>query len=104
MTTVPVGKKPRFFCDNCATEVGHNVKTCPRCGRYFASVRCPACDFVGDDDTFEKGCPVCGYSTSPAKTAEPTGKADNRRPVPFWVLFISVGIFVFAFALLFLLF
>jgi len=98
-----VGKKPRFFCDNCATEVAHNVKTCPSCGRYFASVRCPACDFVGDDDTFANGCPECGYSTSQGKEARPSQKAENQSPLPFWVLFIFVGIFVFAFALLFLL-
>jgi len=94
-----MSKKPRFFCDNCATEVGHNVKTCPRCGRYFASVRCPSCDFVGDDDTFARGCPACGYSTTPAKPAK---RAQGTKTQPFWVLFIFVGIFVFVFALLFL--
>ncbi|MCL2193583.1 MAG: hypothetical protein FWB78_09340 [Treponema sp.] len=98
-----MSKKQRFFCDNCATEVGYNVKTCPHCGRYFASVRCPACGFVGEDETFSKGCPACGYSTSKGKAAGPPKKVDNPRPVPFWVLFVFVGVFVFAFALLFLL-
>jgi len=100
-----MGKRPRFFCDNCATEVGHNVKSCPHCGRFFESVRCPSCNFVGDEDTFAKGCPVCGYSTSPTKAAKPVGVREKSKPqrVPFWVLFISVGIFVFAFAILFML-
>jgi len=96
-----MGKKPRFFCDNCATEVGHNVKNCPRCGRVFASVRCPSCNFVGDDDTFAQGCPVCGYST--VKAARPAvGKRDKTRPLPFWAFFLSIGIVAFIIATLFL--
>jgi len=98
-----VSKKPRFFCDNCSTEVGHNVKACPTCGRLFASVRCPSCNFVGNDDIFTDGCPVCGYSTSPTKTVAPATKKEKQRPIPFWAFFLSVGILVFAFAVLFLL-
>ena len=97
-----MGKKPRFFCDNCAAEVGHNVKACPRCGRHFASVRCPSCDFVGDDDTFAKGCPVCGYSASRTGAAAPAGKREKNRPLPFWAFFLAIGAVVFLFALLFL--
>jgi len=96
-----MGKKPRFFCDNCATEVGHNVKACPRCGRYFESVRCPSCNFVGNDDTFTNGCPVCGYSASP-KTTEFFQEKEKPRPLPFWAFFLSLGIAVFIFAILFL--
>jgi len=97
-----MGKKPRFFCDNCGAEVGHNVKSCPKCGRLFASVRCPSCNFVGGDDTFANGCPVCGYSASGAKPSGRAAKREKQRPLPFWAFFLSVGILVFAFAVLFL--
>jgi predicted amidophosphoribosyltransferase len=62
-------KSPRFFCDNCGYEVGNEVKTCPHCGRIFASVRCPACDFTGAEKMFLNGCPMCGYSAEPSKPA-----------------------------------
>jgi len=64
-------KKPRFFCDNCGCEVSRDVKSCPECGRFFASVRCPACTYSGPDEMFQGGCPMCGYSAPPPpKTRE----------------------------------
>jgi len=54
-----MSKGPRFFCDNCSAEVGHSAKSCPNCGRFFESVRCPSCNFVGDENTFAKG-PLLG--------------------------------------------
>ena len=100
-----MSKGPRFFCDNCSAEVGHSAKSCPNCGRFFESVRCPSCNFVGDENTFAKGCPVCGYSTSPAKAkaTKPAHTKERSQRLPFWVLFISVGVFVLAFAILFML-
>ncbi|MDR0323040.1 MAG: hypothetical protein LBI12_01170 [Treponema sp.] len=61
-------KTPRFFCDNCGEEVGHEVKSCPHCGRFFASVRCPSCTFTGEERMFLNGCPSCGYSAIPVKS------------------------------------
>jgi len=69
-----LSKAPRFFCDNCGQEVGDDLKTCPFCGRYFASVRCPKCGFHGEDSLFVNGCPSCGYSAD-----GPAGKAGGKK-------------------------
>ena len=85
-----MNKNPRFFCDNCGTEVGSEIKACPYCGRVFASVRCPSCGFSGPDNIFENGCPNCGYSSSKTKTpkiikAKPQVKEPPKpEPLPFW--------------------
>jgi len=86
-------EKPRFFCDNCGEEVGDNSKTCPYCGRFFASVRCPACGFSGEDSLFVNGCPSCGYSASPAsKTAKTKRHRVKKKPHPADPLPFSVYI------------
>ncbi|MDR3148260.1 MAG: zinc ribbon domain-containing protein [Treponema sp.] len=106
-------KKPRFFCDNCGAEVPKSAKSCPACGRFFASVRCPQCGFTGKDEDFARGCPVCGYSTppgagrtGPVTPAGPSKPAANsgrtapwsrgpgppREPVftlPFWLYLVA---------------
>jgi hypothetical protein len=87
---------PRFFCENCGAEVPRSAKTCPRCGRYFASVKCPGCGFVGEEGLFKAGCPVCGYSAVPAKEGggQSTGpSAPAKRPagaLPLWVYLITL--------------
>jgi uncharacterized membrane protein YvbJ len=91
-----VKKKPRFFCDNCGYEVGSEVKACPHCGRYFASVRCPACDYSGPDRMFQNGCPMCGYSAAPPPKANKAYKPREKKsrhteePLPTWALILSV--------------
>ncbi len=55
-------KRARFFCESCDTEVVGDAKFCPNCGRFFASVRCPACELTGEHFLFENGCPACGYA------------------------------------------
>jgi RNA polymerase subunit RPABC4/transcription elongation factor Spt4 len=91
-----VKKKPRFFCDNCGYEVGADVKTCPYCGRYFASIRCPACDYSGPDKMFQNGCPMCGYSSAPppqkAKSYKPREKKPRHKaePLPTWAFILSI--------------
>jgi predicted RNA-binding Zn-ribbon protein involved in translation (DUF1610 family) len=88
-----MGKKPRFFCDNCGAEVAMSAKNCPRCGRFFASVRCPKCGFSGKDEDFVRGCPACGYSAAPDKAggARPLYVPPGGRPkeppgaLPFWL-------------------
>jgi len=88
-------EKPLFFCDNCGQEVNDSAKTCPYCGRFFASVRCPACGFSGEDKLFVNGCPSCGYSASPitAKAAKAKHPRVKKKPPPADPLPIPVYIF-----------
>ena len=96
-------KKPRFFCDNCGYEVGSEVKACPYCGRFFASVRCPSCTYSGPDRMFQNGCPMCGYSTSSDSNEIVESKIKKKKyrpsaePLPSWVLiaaFIGLGVVI----------
>ena len=92
-----MNKKPRFFCDNCGHEVGRDAKSCAHCGRFFASVRCPSCGYIGGEKTFANGCPSCGYSAPPAARAgEPADTQPPRsaRPLPLWVYLITVAAFI----------
>jgi uncharacterized membrane protein YvbJ len=91
----------RFFCDNCGTEARRNTVRCPRCGRYFAFVRCPQCDFTGEESLFAKGCPQCGYcTTEPPDNAgqKKSSKSFGRIPrppliragkLPLWVYIVA---------------
>ncbi|MDE6704848.1 MAG: zinc ribbon domain-containing protein [Treponemataceae bacterium] len=54
----------KFFCESCGAEVPRNARFCKKCGRFFASVRCPACGVTGSPDKFKKGCPKCGYTVA----------------------------------------
>jgi len=96
-------KKPRFFCDNCGYEVGSDVKSCPYCGRFFASVRCPKCDYSGPEKMFLNGCPLCGYSANPSLPSKPskpskrpkakTARAKTARdaePLPAWAFIAAI--------------
>ena len=89
-------KKPRFFCDNCGYEVSSDVKLCPYCGRYFASIRCPACDYSGPDEMFGGGCPMCGYSAPPPPKTKSKliksrpEKSDYSEHLPTWMYIVSV--------------
>jgi len=83
-----MAKGPRFFCENCGAEVPRNADRCPQCGRYFASVRCPSCGFVGAESLFGAGCPLCGYS-APAVGADQGRSTPHPRQssgaLPLWV-------------------
>jgi ssDNA-binding Zn-finger/Zn-ribbon topoisomerase 1 len=89
---------PRFFCENCGAEVPRNAKNCPKCGRFFASVRCPSCGFTGEEALFREGCPVCGYSTPPETGGKilpwPEKKKARRKllagTLPVWVYVTAV--------------
>ncbi|MCL2138312.1 MAG: hypothetical protein FWH41_07635 [Treponema sp.] len=86
-------KKPRFFCDNCNCEVERNAKSCPKCGRFFASIHCPSCGFNGDDKSFANGCPSCGYSSPPPfdpKKNKPLARTVPSGKLPLWVYVFSV--------------
>jgi predicted nucleic acid-binding Zn ribbon protein len=88
-------KKPRFFCDNCGAEVDRNTKICPKCGRFFSSVRCPRCGFAGAEKLFASGCPVCGYSVPsapPKNSPRATAKKEPKKvtdALPLWVYILT---------------
>jgi predicted RNA-binding Zn-ribbon protein involved in translation (DUF1610 family) len=114
-----MAKKPRFFCDNCGAEVNMEAKSCPACGRFFASVRCPQCGFTGKDEDFSRGCPVCGYSNPPGagpavngkleanskrKLSWTRGRTGPREPVftlPFWLYLVAALALICVLALLY---
>jgi predicted RNA-binding Zn-ribbon protein involved in translation (DUF1610 family) len=99
-------KNPRFFCESCGAEVPLNAKNCPRCGKTFASVRCPNCSFSGEEGLFRDGCPVCGYSAPAGVRLIPFPREKEKRYIagslPLWVyltailaLFLVIGALVF---------
>jgi predicted RNA-binding Zn-ribbon protein involved in translation (DUF1610 family) len=95
-------KQPRFFCDNCGAEVGGDTKACPSCGRFFVSVRCPACGFSGEERLFAGGCPACGYSTPPTGGKAPLHeKKISASPLPLWVYIFSIAALLCVFSILF---
>ncbi|MCR5606817.1 MAG: zinc-ribbon domain-containing protein [Treponema sp.] len=57
-------KLAKFFCESCGAEVKANARVCPKCGRFFASVKCPKCGMIGDQNMFKNGCPRCGYAVN----------------------------------------
>lgn len=80
-----MNKQPKFFCENCNAEVRHDAVICPHCGRFFASVRCPACGFTGNHNEFKDGCPSCGYALSSDVPKQEYKKAkkikENKFPI-----------------------
>jgi len=100
-------KNPRFFCESCGAEVPGNAKTCPACGKHFASVLCPACGFTGEETLFKGGCPVCGYSARPplaGNTESPRklpGIKTPAGPLPLWVYILTATAFTGVLAALF---
>jgi predicted RNA-binding Zn-ribbon protein involved in translation (DUF1610 family) len=86
---------PRFFCENCGAEVPRNAKNCPKCGKFFASIRCPSCGFTGEEALFRGGCPVCGYS-APPETGKILPWPEKKKPpmtagaLPLWVYAAAV--------------
>jgi len=101
-----LNKKPRFFCDNCGEEVDNDVRACPFCGRFFASVRCPKCGFSGEDKLFENGCPACGYSTTGGTPKKPRKKPKAKKqpppeePLPAGVYVLTIIALIIVVALL----
>lgn len=92
-------KGPSFFCENCGAAVPRDAKKCPSCGRFFANVRCPACNFVGPEAVFVEGCPICGYSSPIQKNRYANSMkkpAEDRtiHPLPWWVYGITLLAFI----------
>jgi RNA polymerase subunit RPABC4/transcription elongation factor Spt4 len=77
-------KKPRYYCERCGAEVRKDARVCPRCGRFFSSVKCPRCGYVGDADDFALGCPVCGYADAANAAPEPFRQLAPVSPPPPW--------------------
>ncbi|HCM27377.1 MAG: hypothetical protein A2Z99_10380 [Treponema sp. GWB1_62_6] len=99
--------KPRFFCEHCGKEVPRSAEKCSSCGRFFSSVRCPKCGFVGAQNLFSDGCPVCGYSAPPASNGkewtDPEILSLRRVTVPAgalpaWVYLVTVIALIMVFA------
>jgi RNA polymerase subunit RPABC4/transcription elongation factor Spt4 len=95
-------KKPRYYCENCGTEVRKDARVCPKCGRFFSSVKCPRCGYVGEADDFAAGCPVCGYADVANAAPEPLGDPPRAAPPPPWWSYPLAAAVVLALVLLLL--
>ncbi len=111
-------KRARFFCENCRNEVRWDAKVCPHCGRFFSSVKCPSCEFVGESRFFVFGCPNCGYAGGEAfvtREGEITPGSDvetysletfdiarqaRKTQIPRWVYPLAIGILLTTFTVL----
>jgi Zn finger protein HypA/HybF involved in hydrogenase expression len=101
---------PLFYCDNCGTEVSQDEPFCPKCGRKFASIRCPACGFSGEEKLFDNGCPQCGYQVLPGKGGHRSSVRRGHKKtayasttegaLPAWVYFLTFAFFIFALSFL----
>lgn len=96
-------KRPRYYCENCGAEVRRDARVCPRCGRFFSSVKCPRCGYVGKVDDFKVGCPVCGYAEAASPSPEPF-KAPPAQVPPLspWVYVAALAALAAILGLLFL--
>ncbi len=95
-------KKPRYFCENCGAEVRGSARICPKCGRFFSSVKCPRCAFVGKAGDFTYGCPVCGYAEAMNGAPEPLKPPPATPPsLPLWTWIAGIAIFFGVLVLLF---
>lgn len=74
-------KKAKYFCEGCGSEVAPNAKFCPKCGKFFAAVRCPECGHVGTVKDFIHGCPSCHYAMSQEEIygTPDSGTLDGRK-------------------------
>jgi len=77
-------KRPRYYCEHCGAEVRKDARICPRCGRFFSSVKCPRCGYVGVADDFDGGCPVCGYADAANAAPEPIKALAPASSSPPW--------------------
>jgi predicted amidophosphoribosyltransferase len=95
----------KFYCEYCGAEVSKNAKICKKCGRFFASVKCPQCGKTGSAAAFANGCPGCGYAAGKNAPKDAARSKDRRGdPLPTWLYllcaFVLIGLvcaFIFAF-------
>lgn len=94
-------KRPRYFCEHCGAEVRRDARVCPRCGRFFSSVRCPKCGHTGEAGEFRAGCPLCGYAEAANGAPDPFLSAPAAAaPLPAWIYLGALAALVAAIALL----
>ncbi|MBL8967460.1 MAG: zinc ribbon domain-containing protein [Spirochaetaceae bacterium] len=94
-------KRPRYYCEHCGAEVKHDARVCPRCGRFFSSVKCPKCGHSGRAEDFRGGCPICGYADPANAAPDPfLAPPETAAPLPIWVYFAALGVLGLAVALL----
>jgi predicted amidophosphoribosyltransferase len=87
-------KRPRYYCEGCGLEVRKDARVCPRCGRFFSSVKCPRCGYVGVADDFNLGCPSCGYAEAANPSPEPIRPlAAEAPPIPWWA-FVAAALVI----------
>ena len=94
---------PKFFCENCGKEVKRNASICPHCGRFFASVKCPACNYIGEESQFRDGCPRCGFAVHKHNRKEEFMQAKKKyskssrrydEGLPWWVYVLALATFL----------
>ena len=110
MRVLNMDKRPKFFCEYCGTEVKRNDRVCPKCGKFFASVKCPSCGLTGNPRDFRDGCPSCGYAFKDSGDMYPASgqkKGSGARggptdPLPWWMYLASALLCALVFALILL--
>ena len=104
LVLLAIMETPKFFCENCGCEVKRNAQFCPHCGRLFASVRCPSCNYFGTSSQFANGCPKCGYAFRQKKEKDKGKKEKSHQKkrnykayddaLPKWVYVLVFGILI----------
>ena len=82
-------KKAKYFCEGCGSEVASNAKFCPKCGKFFAAVRCPNCGHIGTVKDFLHGCPSCHYAMSHEEIYHYASKEK-----PWWDIIAETFVFM----------
>lgn len=110
----------KYYCENCGKEVEESDDLCRHCGAIFVAIKCPLCGFRGKKHHFRNGCPVCGFldnhyhheksgepkaeaipEDSPGeRTVKRTRYASSKAPMPEWLFWVVMGVFVAAFVVL----
>jgi hypothetical protein len=92
----PWPKRLRYFCEYCGNEVGRDARICPRCGRFFSSVKCPRCGHLGKAEDFALGCPECGCLVEANANPEPMRPAPAAAPPLPWWAFVAAAVVLLA--------
>ena len=95
-------KHPKFFCEHCKKEVRRDAMICPHCGRFFASVRCPACGYAFNSDDPEAHAGAHKTVHGVHKTAKTKKKRTDEDPLPLWVYGIVLCLAAIVVAVFFL--
>ena len=63
-------------------------------------MRCPACDFTGEDSLFNEGCPVCGYSVeretfdlNDVHWEDHSDPKEASGNLPVWAYILTAAVF-----------